>query len=108
MSLSVARKTTNSTILSLNALAKHGTPRRASEVTGSHFLLRSAGDLGAKGLAGHLRPMDGAVWLRSKPMRCLKEDMATDSLVGAWVTIYCTGAYDTWAPAHILDLETTC
>ena len=32
--------------------------------------------------------MDVAVWLRGKPVRCLKEDMATDSLVGAWVTIY--------------------
>ena len=32
--------------------------------------------------------MDVAVWLRGKPMRCLNEDMAADSLVGAWVTIY--------------------
>ena len=31
----------------------HGTPRRASEVTGSRFMLRGAGDLGGKGLAGH-------------------------------------------------------
>ena len=34
-------------------MVKHGTPRRASEVTGSRFMLRGAGPLGAKGLAGH-------------------------------------------------------
>ena len=34
-------------------MVKHGTPRRASEVTGSRFVLRGTGALGAKGLAGH-------------------------------------------------------
>ena len=34
-------------------MVKHGTPRSASEVTGSRFMLRGAGTLGAKGLAGH-------------------------------------------------------
>ena len=31
----------------------HVAPRSASEVTGSRFMLRGAGDLGANGLAGH-------------------------------------------------------
>ena len=34
-------------------MVKLGTPRSASEVTGSRFMLRGAGDLGANGLAGH-------------------------------------------------------
>ena len=34
-------------------MVRHGTPRSASEVTGSRFMLRGAGDLGANGLAGH-------------------------------------------------------
>ena len=34
-------------------MVKHGTPWRASEVTGSRFMLRGTGALGAKGLAGH-------------------------------------------------------
>ena len=28
------------------------------------------------------------MWPRGKLVRCLREDMATDSLVEAWVTIY--------------------
>ena len=28
------------------------------------------------------------MWLMGKLVRCLREDVATDSLVGAWVTIY--------------------
>ena len=34
-------------------MVKHGTPWRASEVTGSRFMLRGTGALGEKGLAGH-------------------------------------------------------
>ena len=43
--------------------------------------------------------MDVAVVLRGKSMRCLTGDMATDSVVEAWVMIY-WGIYmgTTWAP----------
>ena len=39
--------------------------------------------------------MDVVVWLGGKLMRCLREDVAIDSLVEAWVTIYwgLCGAY---------------
>ena len=32
--------------------------------------------------------MNVIVWPRGKLVRCLREDVATDSLVEAWVTIY--------------------
>ena len=32
--------------------------------------------------------MDVTVWPRGELLRCLREDVATDSLAGAWVTIY--------------------
>ena len=32
--------------------------------------------------------MDSVVWPSSKLVRCLKEDVAADLLVEAWVTIY--------------------
>ncbi len=32
--------------------------------------------------------MDVVVWPRGELMRCLREDVATDSLAEAWVTIY--------------------
>ena len=32
--------------------------------------------------------MDVVVWPRGELMRCLREDVATDSLLEAWVTIY--------------------
>ena len=35
-----------------------------------------------------MRPMDVVVWLWGKLMRCLREDVAIDSLVEAWVAIY--------------------
>ena len=87
----------------------HGTPRRASEVTGSRFMLRGAGGLGAKGLAGlTLRPMDVVVWPRGELVRCLREDMATDSLVEAWVTIYWpTWAGTPWAPPPCMPRQQT-
>ena len=34
-------------------MVRYGTPQSASEVTGSRFMLRGAGGLGANGLAGH-------------------------------------------------------
>ncbi len=32
--------------------------------------------------------MDGVVWPRGRLVRCLRKDVATDSLVEVWVTIY--------------------
>ena len=32
--------------------------------------------------------MDVVVWLGGELVRCLREDVSTDSLVEAWVTIY--------------------
>ena len=32
--------------------------------------------------------MDVVVWPRGELLRCLREDVATDSLVEVWVTIY--------------------
>ena len=33
---------------------------------------------------GTLGPMDGVVWPRAKPLRCLRVDMATELVVEVW------------------------
>ena len=88
LSLSFARKLVNSTILLLNALAKHGTPRRASEVTGSHLMLRGAGDLGAKGLAGHPEAYGCCSVAQGQANEVLEGGYGHRFTGWAWVTIY--------------------
>ena len=70
-------------------------------MTGSRFMLRGAGPLGAKGLAGHPEAYgrSSGVQQGRAGEECLREDVATDSLVDKpWVTISLGAFMGTTAP----------
>ena len=88
MSHTVKRIGNNSKILVPPTLSSHGVPRRAYEATGGTPELRGAGHLAAKGLSGYPEAyMDVIVSPSGNPMRCLRPNVATDSLAEACFSI---------------------